>query len=119
MPKGRGFGSLAKGERITSMAQLHVGAIVLVYSPQFDAENTIRVTQSWDDRVYYRFVNPENPSESWSPEHSLFYFELGRDDVWLAVFPIEERAPEPPVTDLPLFAKLCDLGHEGDVLGSH
>lgn len=45
LPGGRGFYGLSKGTQITDLEVLQVGDIILAHSLQFDAENTLRITE--------------------------------------------------------------------------
>lgn len=101
--KGRGFGNLTKGERITRIAELSVGCVVLTYSHDSDAGNTLRVTRWWSDKFWGCWVNPLDPTERWGDEFCRWEFELGHDDYWLAVFPEAERPADLGFADLPLF----------------
>jgi hypothetical protein len=44
LPGGRGFYGLSKGAQITDLAALQVGDIILAHSLQFNAENTLQIT---------------------------------------------------------------------------
>jgi len=91
MPKGRGFGTLQKGERITDLSALQLGHILLEYSTQFDAENTVKVVAILDGRVYVRFVNPENTDEFVGPEFCIWHWELESTQLWFAETAKQER----------------------------
>lgn len=76
---GRGFGSHIKGERIRQISDLRVGDLVLEYSAQFHAENTVLITRHLGDRVYGVFVNPHDWTDRWGTEFCIWGFELCSD----------------------------------------
>ncbi len=118
-PKGRGFGSFTKGEKVTSLLDMKYGEMLLEYSHQFDSQNIIRITNvrphdftDPGEIIYARFVNPQNPSEFAGIEFAIWDFELSgktlRYDLWRAIadqnaVPAEAPAVAPvqAITDVP------------------
>lgn len=50
-PAGRGFYGLSKGAQVTDLTTLQVGDVILKYSRQFHAENTLKVVKIRPDPV--------------------------------------------------------------------
>lgn len=84
---GRGFGLYVKGDRISSVSDLHVGDLLLEHSPQFNADNTIIVSRELEDRVYVHFVNPNNWRQRWGQDFCIWDFDVehGTTQLWRAV----------------------------------
>jgi hypothetical protein len=59
---GSGWGKHKKGVRVIVPSQVHKGQILLDESVQFHARNVAKVTKTFkpDDRIYCRFVDPDN-----------------------------------------------------------
>ena len=87
MTAGRGFGEYRKGQAVTSIAELDTGALVLEYSPQFDAENTVFITRRTEDRAYGVFVSPDDWQERQGSEFCIWQHDicLGTLELWQAV----------------------------------
>jgi hypothetical protein len=80
-PKGRGFGNYIKGERVTDMATLHTGDLLLEHSTQFDADNTVIVCkdefpEAPNSRVWVYFVNPDDWTERWGEDFCIWDHDL-------------------------------------------
>ncbi len=111
MAKGRGFGALRKGARIIRTADLAIGEMLLEYSAQFDAENTIRITHQWEDRVWARFVDAKTSNVSMGQDFCIWGFEIesGAIELWRPIRPAKPKKYEAKrhATSLPLFEFLA------------
>lgn len=95
MASGSGFGPFAKGAPVRSISEVSVGDLLLEYSPRFDAENVLRVTQvgnAFHKGIFYaRFVDPIDPEHlrqnAYPWGFALYEFELRMNDplLWRAV----------------------------------
>jgi hypothetical protein len=86
MSKGRGFGSLAKGEFVTDIGSLSVGDVLLEHCEQFGADNTIRVTRTWTDfrkdRVWAQFVDANDTDDVLGAEFCIWRWEMAKGCHW-------------------------------------
>lgn len=87
MTAGRGFGIYEKGSQIDSVDHLHVGDLLLEYSPRFDAENTVIITREFKERVWACFVDPTDWTQRRGSEFCIWDFDLefGQSQLWRAV----------------------------------
>lgn len=77
---GSGLGRRVRGERITSLAQLHVGHVYIEHCTRFDAVNLIKVLslgclvgESKPTKAEVIFVSPANTKLRRMPSDSPFF----------------------------------------------
>jgi len=89
---GRGFFGLEKGEEIKDLSKLEKGDIILTYSKQFNAENTLKIVdvRQSGNRVVYDAVywNPKTDKQIGSEEMSITDINLEWNDYY---FPLNYK----------------------------
>lgn len=107
-PKGRGFGNYIKGERITDIATIHTGDLLLVHSTQFDADNTVIVCkdefpEAPNSRVWVHFVNPDDWTERGGEDFCIWGRDLSTDELYRAM-PGSAEVPRGTIEDAQPFS---------------
>jgi hypothetical protein len=89
---GRGFFGLEKGEEIKDLSKLEKGDVILTYSKQFNAENTLKIVdvRQSGNRVVYDAVywNPKTDKQIGSEEMSITDINLEWNDYY---FPLNYK----------------------------
>ena len=110
---GTGLGEYRRGDVLTDIGMVQPGQLLAYDSMLFKATNLVKITQSFDDKFYAVFVNPENAAEkskAADEEFVVYPQDLEKGEYYIALEPAPqttvpeagdadtgEPAPEPEV----------------------
>ena len=87
---GKGTGPYRRGNVLTSITDVEVGQLLVVDSKTYKATNLAKVTQTFSDKFYAVFANPESPAEkrqSSDEEFVVHSHDLDKGEYFVALEP--------------------------------
>lgn len=97
----KGIGNYRRGEVLTDITAVDPGQLLILDSVVYNETNLIKVTQTFDDKFYAIFVNPENPTEkrqASDEEFVVYANDLERGEYNIALEPAPTQ-PRPDTDD--------------------
>lgn len=95
---GTGIGAYRRGDVLTDLALVTPGQLVAYESKRFKSVNLCKITETFKDKLYAIFVNPDNPAEKskTSDEEFVVYpTDLKQGEYYIVLEPSPEQVGEP------------------------
>jgi len=95
---GTGLGKYRRGDVLVDLALVAPGQLIVYESIRFGSVNLCKITETFKDKCYAIFVNPENPAEkskSSDEEFVVYPTDLKQGEYYIALEPSPEQIGEP------------------------